>query len=79
MLYILLYQMFYKIVSSFTYIIGTVDERQASHIRDLELKVAAFLMEGWRCQGGVVITYDNEGIVNMYQTMVKRGPLDKDT
>lgn len=79
MLYILLDQMFYKIVSSFTYIIGTIDERQSSHIRDIELKVAALLIEGWRCQGGVVITYDNEGIINMYQTMVKRGPLDKDT
>jgi len=71
--------MFYKIVSSFTYIIGTVDERHAFHIRDLELKVAALLMEGWRCQGGVVITYDSDGIVNMYQTMIKRGPLDVDT
>ena len=68
--------MFYKIVSSFTYIIGTTDERHANHIRDLEIKVSALLNEGWWCQGGVVITYDSHGIVNMYQTMIKSRPLN---
>ena len=63
--------MFYKILSSFTYAFGTIDEREANHIRDIETKVAALLIEGWRCQGGVVITYDSGGIIKMYQTMVK--------